>query len=87
MSKLDEQEERWEAILGDSPEEVQEEALEMFFKHLMANLQLPREVTGTEDFRWEEPHVISGWSQEEYKRLKKTQPAYTDKLEGNINVS
>jgi hypothetical protein len=79
MSKFDEQEKRWETILGDSAEGTQEVALEMFFKHLKANLQLPCEVTGTEDFRWEEPYVIGGWSQQEYERLKKTQPSYTDK--------
>ena len=58
-----------------------EQALEVFFKHLKANLQLPCEVTGTEDFHWEEPYVIGGWSQEEYERLKTTQPSYTDKYE------
>ncbi|MGD0899312.1 MAG: hypothetical protein ABR915_15855 [Thermoguttaceae bacterium] len=57
------------------------EALKVFVKHLKAHLQLPCEVTGTEDFRWEEPYVIGGWSQQEYKRLKKTQPSYTDKYE------
>ena len=81
MSKFDEQEKRWEAILGDSPEGTQEEALEAYFKHLKANLKLPCEVTGIEDFRWEEPYVIGGWSQQEYKRLKKTQPSYTDKYD------
>ena len=34
---------------------------------------------GTEDFRWEEPYLLGNWSQKEYKRLKKTQPSYTDK--------
>ncbi len=81
MNEFDEQEKRWEVILGDAAEGTQEEALEMFFKHLKANLQLPCEVTGTDDFRWEEPYVIGNWSQVEYKRLKKTQPSYTDKYE------
>lgn len=81
MSKYDEQKKRWEAILVDSSEGTQEQAIEAFFKHLKANLQLPCEVTGTEDFRWEEAYVIGGWSQQEYKRLKKTQPSYTDKYE------
>jgi hypothetical protein len=81
MSKFDEQEKRWEAILGDFPEGTQEEALEAYFKHLKANLRLPCEVTGIEDFRWEEPYVIGGWSRQEYKRLKKTQPSYTDKYD------
>ena len=81
MSKFDEQMQRWEAIVGDAAEGTQEEALDVFFEHLEANLQLPCEVTGTEDFRWEEPYVIGGWSQKEYKQLKKTQPSYTDKYE------
>lgn len=86
MSKFDEQERRWEAILGDDSEGTQEDALNEFFKHLKANLQLPCEVTGTEDFRWEEPYVIGGWSQQEYKLLKKSQPSYTDKYE-LLNIS
>lgn len=81
MSKFDEQMKRWEAILGDTAEGTQEEALEVFFEYLKATLQLPCEVTGIEDFRWEEPYVLGGWSQQEYKRLKKNQPSYTDKYE------
>ena len=81
MSKYDEQVKRWEAILGDAAERTQEDSLDMFFKHLTTNLQLPCEVTGVEDFRWEEPYVFGEWSQEEYKDLKKTQPSYTDKYE------
>ena len=85
-SKFDEQMRRWEAILGDADEGTQEDALIVFFKHLKANLQMPCEVTGTEDFRWEERYVIGGWSQQEYQRLKKTQPSYTDKYE-LLNIS
>jgi hypothetical protein len=81
MTKFDEQMTRWEAILGNADEGTYEEALAVFFKHLKTNLQLPCEVTGTEDFRWEEPYVIGGWSQQEYERLRKTQPSYTDKYE------
>ena len=81
MSKFDEQMKRWNAILGDAAEGTQEDALKVFFQHLKANLQLPCEVTGIEDFRWEEPYVIGGWSPTEYKRLKKTQPSYTDKYD------
>ena len=81
MTKFDEQMKRWEAILGDTDEGTQEEALATYFQHLKTNLQLPCEVTGTEDFRWEERYVIGGWSQKEYKRLKKTQPSYTDKYD------
>ena len=81
MSKYDEQMKRWEAILGDMDEESFEEALDVFFRCWKKNLHLPCEVTGIEDFRWEEPYVIGGWSEEEYERLKKTQPSYTDKYD------
>ena len=80
MSKYDEQMRRWEAILGDTIES-QKDALNAFCEHLKANLELPCEVTGTEDFRWEEPYVIGGWDQQEYKRLKKDRPSYRDKYE------
>lgn len=46
--------------------------------HLAANLTLPLEVTGSEDFRWEEPYVLGVYSQREYQRLKKTRPSYRD---------
>jgi hypothetical protein len=81
MSKFDEQMKRCEVILGDAAEGTQEECLQVFFKHLKANLELPCEVTGAEDFDWEEPYIFGGWSQQEYKRLKKTQPSYKDKYE------
>jgi len=81
MSKYDEQMKRWDAILGDAAQGTQEEALEVFFNYLNANLQLPCDVTGSEDFGWEEPYVFGDWSQTEYKRLKKTQPSYADTYE------
>ena len=81
MSRFDNQMQRIEVILGDVEDNTHDDALAKLFRHLKANLQLPCEVTGTEDFRWEEPYVIGGWSQKEYDRLKKTQPSYTDKYE------
>ena len=81
MSRFDKQMERIEAIVGDAKDDTFDDALAKLFKHLKANLPLPCEVTGTEDFQWEEPYVIGGWSQKEYERLKKTQPSYTDKYE------
>lgn len=86
MSKEDAQEIRWEKILGDTwmentDDDSQEELLDVYFKYLKANLQLPCEVTGMEDFNWEEPYVFGDWSQEEYKELKNMQPSYKDKYE------
>lgn len=41
----------------------------------------PCEVTGIEDFNWEEPYVFGSWSRKKYARLKKTQPSYGDKYQ------
>jgi hypothetical protein len=81
MTKYDEYERRIEAIIGGVSDGTFEEALKKFFLYLKATLQLPCEVTGTEDFDWEEPYVIGGWSRKEYDRLKKTQPSYTDRYD------
>ncbi len=71
---------RIQAILGDSELDF-DAAVDVVFGHLQANLKLPCKVTGIEDFQWEEPYVIGGWSQSEYRRLKKSQPSYTDRYE------
>jgi hypothetical protein len=81
MTKYDEYQWRVEAIVGGVNDGTFEEALERFFQHLKTTFQLPCEVTGTEDFQWEEPYVIGGWSQKEYERLKKNQPSYTDRYD------
>jgi hypothetical protein len=80
MGKTDKQFERIEAIIGDGHADF-DQAVGRFAKHLKAHLQLPCEVTGSEDFRWEEPYVFGGWSAREYARLKKTQPSYTDRYQ------
>lgn len=76
----DDQFARVEAILGGKEMDM-EQAVESLLAHLKANLQLPCEVTGSEDFNWEEPYVLGGWSPAEYRRLKKTQPSYRDRFE------
>ena len=80
MSKTDEKFKRINAIIGD-PDEDFGEAVGRFFKHLKANLQLPCEVKGIEDFQWEERYVIGGWSVRDYEKLKKTQPSYSDRYQ------
>ncbi len=72
--------ERINAVLGDREFEDQGEAVEALFEYLKANLQLPCEVSGSEDFRWEEPYIIGGWDEKEYETLKKTQPSFEDKF-------
>jgi hypothetical protein len=81
MKSEDIQDNRIRAILGDEEEPVSEEAVKRFYEHLKKNLQLPCEVTGIEDFRWEEAYVIGPGNEEEYKRLKKIQPSYKDRYD------
>src|SRR5438046_1339446 len=63
-------ERRINAILGDDNGRTDENACR-YLDHLRRNLKLPLRVTGTEDFPWEEPYVFGGWSQAEYRRLKR----------------
>jgi len=81
MPKKDAWDLRVKAILGDDEDLSFDEAVAVFFKHLKANLQLPCEVKGVEDFRWEERYVLGGWDQDEYEQLKKTQPSYEDRYQ------
>src|SRR5688572_15751991 len=39
---------------------------------------MPFEVTGVEDFRWEEFYVFGPGSKREYQRLRQNQPSYRD---------
>lgn len=79
MSKIDDHEKRIETIIGANEDvESFEEARNRFFQYLCQNLQLPCDVTGSEDFNWEEPYVFGGCDQDEYKELKKDQPSYKD---------
>lgn len=71
----DEQDRRITEVVGD---EEGERATARWLAHLQASLTLPCEVTGSEDFRWEEPYVLGGYSPRDYQRLKKTQPSFRD---------
>ena len=65
-------------ILGTEDIDVTLETIVKYFDYLKQNIQLPLQVTGLEDFPWEEYYVIGNGSPKEYARLKKTQPSYTD---------
>lgn len=79
--KRDKQDERIKAILGNFEDMDFDETVSTFYQHLETNLLLPCEVTGIEDFRWEEFYVFGPGDQKEYDKLKKTKPSYTDKYE------
>lgn len=79
--EVEEIEKRIAAILGKVEDRTFDQTIDIFFEHLKANLSLPCEVTGTEDFRWEEIYVFGPGDQEEYEQLKKTQPSFSDHYE------
>lgn len=81
MSEMDAQDERIKRILGDNEDLPFSEAVDAFFKYLKHSLELPCEVTGIEDFRWEEFYIIGPGNRKEYKRLRKSQPSYQDRYE------
>jgi len=78
MTKQDEQFERIEAVVSGSEDQTLGEAVARFYEHLSRTLELPCEVTGVEDFNWEERYVIGPGSPKEWQRLRKTQPSYQD---------
>jgi len=79
--KSDAQDKRIAAILGEIEDLNFDETIDIFCEYLKTNLSLPCEVTGIEDFRWEEFYVFGPGDQQEYDHLKKTQPSYTDHYE------
>lgn len=60
---------------------TREEALRRWYRHLDAELALPCDVTGAEDFRWEEFYALGPGSSLEYQALRREQPSYQDVFE------
>jgi hypothetical protein len=82
MSDFGEQEKRIAGILGeDEVPEVTDGTLKEYLVYLQKNLEFPCYLTGIEDFPWEERYVFGEGHQEEYEKLKKTQPSYKDTFE------
>ena len=81
MNAADEQDARIRAVLGGSFDVNFEAARSKWLDHLRRTLDLPCEVTGIEDFGWEEFYVLGPGSKKEYDKLKRTQPSYTDRYD------
>jgi len=81
MNKTERQFQRIEAVLGGSQKLGFAEQVDTCFGHLQRALVLPCEVTGIEDFDWEEYYVLGPGDPKEYARLKKSQPSYRDRFE------
>ncbi len=78
MCELDEQDKRIEQILGRFDMDVSEESSLKYMHYLKQNIEFPCQLTGIEDFPWEEYYVFGPGSKKEYEKLKKKQPSYTD---------
>ena len=81
MTETDEQDERIDAIVGTGEDYDFRDAREKFCRHLDVFLQLPCDVTGIEDFNWEEFYILGPGDLDEYEELMKTQPSYEDTFE------
>jgi hypothetical protein len=82
MSKSANQDERIEAVLGDSEDAATfDDCVVKFHDHLTKSLQLPCDVTGIEDFGWEEFYVIGPGDPKEHARLRENQPSFEDTFE------
>ena len=77
----DEEERRIFNILKSEDIHVDEDNQKTYFKYLKNNIQKPCIMTGAEDFDWEEPYLLGGWSKKEYEELKLVRPSYTDRFE------
>ncbi len=81
MTESDAQQARIDAIFGNDEELSFEHAIERFYQYLIQSLQLPCNVSGIEDFRWEAYYVLGPGDEAEYEKLCKTQPSYPDTFE------
>jgi hypothetical protein len=80
MDKFEKQEKRIIAILGTKQLDVTRKTLSTYLKYLKNHVEIPCQLTGIEDFEWEERYVFGFGSKKEYEELKKTQPSYKDKF-------
>jgi hypothetical protein len=81
MSQQDAQDARIAAIVGDDEESTFDQGIDKFYDHLKRSLRLPCDVTGIEDFRWEEFYVFGPGDPKEHDRLRQTRPSYLDTFE------
>jgi hypothetical protein len=77
--KSDEQDQRIAAVLGENVEGIDFfDGVERFLVHFQKSLRLPCQVTGIEDFQWEEFYVLGPGRKKDYTVLRQTQPSYRD---------
>jgi len=74
FDRTNERDQRIAKVVGTDPEQ----GFARWLEHLRTELSLPCDVTGSEDFDWEEPYLFGQRSKAEYRKLRKTQPSYQD---------
>ncbi len=79
--QMDKSDERILRILQNEDAEKTEKNLAKYMDYLEKNLSYPCVLTGVEDFNWEEFYIFGPGDKEEYEKLKKTKPSYTDRFE------
>lgn len=63
----------------DEVPEVSNETLNTYLQYIKANIDSNCEITGIEDFEWEEYYIFGPGSKKEYEKLRKTKPSYMDR--------
>jgi hypothetical protein len=80
MDMYEKQDRRIVGILGTKKLDVTRKTLSTYLKYLKNHVEIPCQLTGIEDFEWEEAYVFGFGSKREYEELRKTKPSYTDKF-------
>jgi hypothetical protein len=76
---VDDQERRIASIFGmDEVPEVRDETLRIYLNYIKDNIDTTCEITGIEDFEWEEYYIIGPGSKREHEKLRKTRPSFMD---------
>lgn len=78
MNESKAQEIRFDDILGEGNLNVSISSLVIYRNYIQKNIQFPCDLTGREDFSWEEIYIFGSGDKNEYAELKKSQPSYTD---------
>jgi hypothetical protein len=85
MQKMDDQDDRIASIFDtDEVPEVSDEILKTYLQYIKDNLDTTCEITGIEDFDWEEYYIVVSGSKKEHKKLLKSRPSHMDLMKGNL---
>jgi len=79
MLNMDDQDKRIASIFDmDEIPEVSDETLRTYLQYIRDNVDTTCEITGIEDFKWEEYYIIGPGSKKEHEKLRKTRPSFMD---------